>query len=100
MNKLLLLILFLALLITGCNDLKYVGNSNEVRKITSIPGFKISPADAEKITLRTNGPKKTIDDYYRDDKYYYIIDGFTGSKSSNALKNGIKIDGQTGKIIK
>ena len=40
--------------------------------------------------------KKTVDDIYKDDKFYYVVDSFIGSTKRKAFTSGLKVDGVTG----
>ena len=92
--------------IGGCAgpSLQYLGNSNEIGDAPTPAGFTISPSDAMHInSLHRNYRKKTVDDFYHDERSYYVCDGFRwghgrGSTASEARKYGTVINGQTGEV--
>ena len=102
-----LLVLFLSLVLAalqGCSGVgkgmsrvDYLGDTNEVADVATPEGFAISPADAAEIVLH-HRPKKTIDEFYADEQFYYVCDGFTGSTPQTAIDSGTMINGTTGEI--
>jgi len=102
LNKILKMFLILLCLmpLLGCNNqLMYIGDSNQV----NLSGFKITPNECSTIVTlyrkeHLNLIKKTVDGYYRDDRYYYVVDSFFGSTASSARKYGIKVNGFTGEV--
>lgn len=63
-------------------------------------GFHVSPFQA--FTAVAKSKKLSLKHHwvcYRDDKFYYIADTFGKTiDASNVVKQGIRINGQTGKI--
>lgn len=101
-NKILKMFFILLCLMSfgGCNNqLMYIGDSNQV----NLSGFKITPDECSRIVTLYRKEhldliKKTVDGYYRDDRYYYVIDSFFGSTASGAKERGIMVNGFTGEV--
>lgn len=93
--------MFVVLIFFACSSykLKYIGDSNQV----CLYGFKITPDECSQIVMiyrmkHLKVIKKTVDGYYKDDQYYYVVDSFFGSTAYGAMKNGIKVNGYTGEV--
>jgi hypothetical protein len=69
-------------------------------EIQAPAGFVVSPLEAYE-TVRQKPwslSLKHIWHIYADEKNYYIIDSFLGSNPKKAIKTGVIVDGQSGKI--
>ena len=106
----LLLIVLLLLFETGCvsyisscfDDVDPVWIEDTPPPINIEPpnDFKITPYQAyQRIGSQRLLALKHVWHVYADSKFYYVHDAFLGSNSSMAKKYGVKIDGQTGKIM-
>lgn len=65
------------------------------------PGFMVSPArahsavwDSRALSLKHNWH------IYADSRYYYVHDTFLGDGARRAFAQGIRVDGQTGEIVR
>ena len=66
----------------------------------TVEGFKISPHEAQVIAEKKFGMRKTVQHVYADSRYYYMVDGFFGSKASKSAKAGVRVDGRTGECLR
>ena len=93
----------LALVLVGCAQPKPqlvqvwgVGESPE--DAPTPPGFKVTPAgayravaDSHRLSLKHNWA------CYHDDRNYYVFDSFiTKATPENALRHGVRVNGETG----
>jgi hypothetical protein len=93
--------LLACMVLAGCHgDIRAVWTESSGRVPSSAPaveGFKIRPLEALIIAEKEFGMRKTVQHVYADSRYYYIVDGFSGSQASKAEKSGRRVDGRTGK---
>jgi hypothetical protein len=99
-----LLAISIIALLTGCASNLYLVSDQPGSPInaTTPSGFTVSPIQAYEIVKKEPWglSLKHIWHIYADKQNYYIIDSFLGSNRLKALKTGIVVDGQTGKIKK
>lgn len=63
-------------------------------------GFAITPWEADQMVRSSRRLSlKHVYHLYADDRYYYVLDGYLGSNSFKAISGGIKMDGQSGRIL-
>lgn len=101
-----LLLGFIALVMAGCvapEDLHYLGpcGVSPSNPVLSTPqGFRVTPQDACNTVKRSRRlPLKHAWACYADSRYYYVHNAFWGTGAREALRIGVRIDGQTGKIV-
>ena len=82
----------------GMLRVDYLGDTNEVVDKPTPEGFIISPLEAADIVGQHQGRKKTVDDFYADEQFYYVCEGYSGSIPQTAIDEGLKINGKTGEI--
>ena len=69
--------------------------------LSTPPGFSITPTQAYDIALRSQMISLKHTWYlYADSQYYYVHDAFLGSSIGLAQRQGVRIDGKTGQIVK
>jgi hypothetical protein len=101
------IISLLCLLLTGCSSLE-----KEFRPVwtqakwppasQSAPeGFKVTPRQAFAIVGKSHARSlKHVWHLYADSRYYYVHDTFLGDSPRRVFKQGVRIDGRTGEIVK
>lgn len=64
-------------------------------------GFSVTPAQAFSIIARTPWTLSLKHDWdiYADSRYYYVHDTFLSDSQRRAFKQGVRVDGRTGKIV-
>ena len=96
-------IIVFAITLVGCQADKvrviWIAPEPPTQAVATPSGFAVSPAQAYKTAATSRRLSlKHIWHIYADDRNYYIIDSFLGSSAREALRNGVVIDGQTGKM--
>ncbi|QDT95380.1 hypothetical protein [Gimesia aquarii] len=93
-------LIFFLTIISACagTSTQFLGHSNEIENTPTPTGFTISPSDAMVIRRLNDGPRIFVDEVYHDGENYYICNNTIGFKSSQPLKTGRVINGQTGEI--
>lgn len=95
------------LIMVGCatkpHDFRAVwtGRTAPPADLAAPAGFMVSPAqayaavwDARVLSLKHDW------NLYADSRYYYVHDAFFGESARRAFIQGVRIDGQTGKIVR
>lgn len=64
-------------------------------------GFRVTPKEACETIAESNALSlKHVWHIYADSRYYYVHDIFLGDGARRAHKQGVRIDGRTGKIVR
>ncbi len=64
-------------------------------------GFTVSPSRAYSAVWDSRALSlKHVWHIYADSRYYYVHDTFLGDSPRRALAQGVRIDGQTGEIVR
>ncbi len=64
-------------------------------------GFKVTPRQACETIAESNSlPLKHVWHIYADSQYYYVHDTFLSDGARRAHKQGVRIDGRTGELVR
>lgn len=100
-----LILLSLGLFLCGC------ASTREVRPVWTQPtapparmpapaGFAVTPAQAHSVVWKSRVLSlKHVWHIYADSRFYYVHDTFLGDSPRRALKQGVRVDGQSGAIV-
>ena len=82
----------------GMLQVKYLGDSSKVATASTPNEFLVSPEGAQEIEREQQGRSKATRDFYYDEEFYYVCDGYNGSIPRTAIDAGLKINGMTGEV--
>ncbi len=88
---------FLCLTGMACAQLIWPTKSDEKLECVQTPnGFAVTPLDVSEMFE----PRKYQIRIYADETSYYVVRGGLGQTFKKAQKNGVKIDGKTGVVVR
>jgi hypothetical protein len=103
----LLSIAMLCLVVVGCTtvprDLQAVWTEKAPppADIAAPAGFAITPSKAYSVVFDSRALSlKHVWHVYADSRYYYVHDAFLGDSPRRAFAQGVRVDGQTGEIVR
>ena len=103
----LLSIVTLCLVVAGCTTLPsdvravWTEKTPPPADLAAPAGFGITPAKAYSVVFDSRALSlKHIWYVYADSRYYYVHDTFLGDSPRRAFAQGVRIDGQTGEIVR
>lgn len=97
----------LGLVVVGCTavprDLQAVWKEKAPppSDLAASAGFAITPSKAYSVVFDLRALSlKHVWHIYADSRYYYVHDAFLGDSPRRAYAQGVRIDGQTGEIVR